>query len=162
MFTPCATYTDETEEGKLKYGTFVFSRSCLSKPCLLLPSSKPSIAVRCNPRFFKNMDTGETIFDLGYRLIYAVASLDTVSVYDTQHRHPIVIISDAHYVSLTDIAWSSDGFTLVLSSADGYCSVAVFDATEFGPLLEGEELEKVLSPLEAAKKPRTRPEKVSL
>jgi len=37
-----------------------------------------------------------------------------------------------HYASFTDLSWSPDGQTLVMSSTDGYCSVIVFDYCELG------------------------------
>lgn len=44
-------------------------------------------------------------FSLPYGMVIAVASLDSVVLYDTQSNIPIGFLSNMHYASLTDIAW---------------------------------------------------------
>ncbi|KAK6906546.1 chromatin assembly factor 1 subunit B [Kwoniella mangroviensis CBS 8886] len=73
-----------------------------------------------------------SVFALPYRLLYAVACQDSVLLYDTQQAGPIAIFKGLHYAGFTDIAWSPDGQTLILSSSDGYCSIVVFDLNELG------------------------------
>ncbi|ORY31231.1 WD40-repeat-containing domain protein [Naematelia encephala] len=73
-----------------------------------------------------------SVFALPYRLLYAVACQDAVLLYDTQQSGPIAIFRGLHYAGFTDVAWSPDGQTLMLSSADGYCSIVVFDMAELG------------------------------
>ncbi|WRT70747.1 uncharacterized protein IL334_007746 [Kwoniella shivajii] len=73
-----------------------------------------------------------SVFALPYRLLYAVACQDSVLLYDTQQSGPIAIFKGLHYAGFTDIAWSPDGQTLILSSSDGYCSIVVFDLNELG------------------------------
>lgn len=46
---------------------------------------------------------------LQYRMVYAVASLDSVLLYDTQHRAPFGYISNIHYAGITDLAWYATG-----------------------------------------------------
>jgi hypothetical protein len=59
-------------------------------------------------------------FNLGHRVIFAVGTLDSVFIYDTQAwGAPIALLTGLHYAPLTDLAWSSDGRTLVVSSSDG-------------------------------------------
>ena len=38
-------------------------------------------------------------------MIYAVVSLDSVTLYDTQHAMPIGFCANMHYASLTDATW---------------------------------------------------------
>ena len=38
-------------------------------------------------------------------MVYAVASLDAITFYDTQHKYPIGYCANMHYASLTDISW---------------------------------------------------------
>ncbi len=64
--------------------------------------------------------------------MFAVATLDTVYVYDTQHLHPIAALSGLHYDKYTDVAWSADGNTLMVASTDGYCSLIAFAPGELG------------------------------
>lgn len=94
-----------------------------------VPTSKPSTA---------------SIFALPYRMLFAVATQDTVMIYDTQQAGPICMFTNLHYSSFTDMAWcvdhflipcvgidwsyrAPDGQSLMLASSDGYCSLVVFD-----------------------------------
>ncbi|GAA6014361.1 hypothetical protein JCM10207_005435 [Rhodosporidiobolus poonsookiae] len=72
------------------------------------------------------------LFDLPYRMVYAVATHDAVYVYDTQQQSPIAMFSGLHWKAYTDLSWSPDGLTLFLSSLDGYCSVVAFEPGELG------------------------------
>lgn len=44
-------------------------------------------------------------FALPYRIIYAVATQDAVLVYDTQQQTPLVVVSNLHYATFTDVTW---------------------------------------------------------
>lgn len=65
-------------------------------------------------------------------MVFAVATKSSVYLYDTQQRTPFGIISNIHYTRLTDLAWSSDGQLLVVSSTDGFCSLVTFEPDELG------------------------------
>ena len=67
------------------------------------------------------------VFALPYRMIYAVAAMDSIAVYDTQQAAPIAVLSRLHYDEFTDVSWSGDGRVLVLAARDGYCTAVVFD-----------------------------------
>ncbi|KAJ7837933.1 WD40-repeat-containing domain protein [Mycena leptocephala] len=56
-----------------------------------------------------NTSTG-SVFALPYRMLYAVVTMDTVAIYDTQQAGPV-----------------PDGQCLMLSSRDGYCTLVTFD-----------------------------------
>lgn len=85
------------------------------------PSSKPSTpAVPAAP------STG-TVFALPYRMLYAVLTMDTVAIYDTQQAGPVCLLTKLHYDEFTDMTWSPDGQCLVMSSRDGYCTIVIFD-----------------------------------
>ncbi|KAI0634573.1 WD40 repeat-like protein [Trametes polyzona] len=68
-----------------------------------------------------------SIFSLPYRMLYAVATMDTVTIYDTQQAGPVCLLTKLHYDEFTDMTWSPDGQCLMLSSRDGYCTIVVFD-----------------------------------
>ncbi|KAA1474538.1 WD40 repeat-like protein [Dentipellis sp. KUC8613] len=68
-----------------------------------------------------------SVFALPYRMLYAVATMDTVAIYDTQQAGPICMFTKLHYDEFTDMSWSPDGQCLMLSSRDGYCTIVVFD-----------------------------------
>ncbi|KAI3627569.1 CAC2 [Malassezia furfur] len=78
------------------------------------------------------VDGAARMFALPYRMVYAIATQESVWVYDTQQSAPLCCFSNLHYASFTDLAWSPDGQVLMMSSTDGYCSVAVFDYNELG------------------------------
>ncbi|KAH8102051.1 WD40 repeat-like protein [Cristinia sonorae] len=68
-----------------------------------------------------------SIFALPYRMLYAVATMDTVAIHDTQQAGPVCLLTKLHYDEFTDMSWSPDGQCLILSSRDGYCTIVVFD-----------------------------------
>ncbi|KAK2742525.1 hypothetical protein FQN55_007811 [Onygenales sp. PD_40] len=71
-------------------------------------------------------------FALPYRIVYAVATQDAVLVYDTQQQTPLCVVSNLHYATFTDLTWSNDGLTLIMSSSDGFCSTLSFSPGELG------------------------------
>ncbi|GAB0131907.1 hypothetical protein EsDP_00000360 [Epichloe bromicola] len=77
-------------------------------------------------------------FALPYRMVYAVATQDSVLLYDTQQKTPICIVSNLHCATFTDLAWSSDGLTLIISSSDGFCSSLSFAVGELGESIRSE------------------------
>ncbi|KAI9841605.1 MAG: hypothetical protein M1837_000512 [Sclerophora amabilis] len=76
-------------------------------------------------------------FALPYRIVYAVATQDAVLVYDTQQQTPLCIVSNLHFATFTDLTWSMDGSTLLMSSSDGFCSTISFVSGELGQVYSG-------------------------
>lgn len=68
-------------------------------------------------------------------MIFAVACIDSVLIYDTENSKPIIVIGNIHYTTITDLAWKKDGTIFGISSSDGYCSFVVFEKEEFGEQL---------------------------
>ncbi|KAJ3274448.1 hypothetical protein HK104_004105, partial [Borealophlyctis nickersoniae] len=144
----------------VKHTAYVFSRGNLrGAPIAHLPNhKKASIAIRCNPKPYKLRSTStspaassdenqcglessakKSMIKLPYRWIYAVATQDSVMIYDTDSPYPIGMLNNLHYATFTDLSWSPDGSTLILASVDGFCSLAVFEEGELGvPFLEAE------------------------
>ncbi|XP_023574492.1 chromatin assembly factor 1 subunit B isoform X2 [Octodon degus] len=128
--------------------TYVFSRKNLKRPVAHLPCpGKATLAVRCCPVYFElrpvaepdrvTQEPARELVRLPYRLVFAVASEDSVLLYDTQQPFPFGYVSNIHYHTLSDISWSSDGAFLAISSTDGYCSFVTFEKDELGvPLKE--------------------------
>jgi len=56
------------------------------------------------------------LFKLPYRVVFAVATLNSLYVYDTESVPPILVRAGLHYAAITDIAWSSDAKYLALGS----------------------------------------------
>ena len=143
LLTPTGSIR-ENLQSPAKPTTYIFQRGKFTEPLAHLPAAstaKPSIAVRASPilyRLRKNSDgsiINNGVYSLPYRCIFAVATLDAVMIYDTQHPYPIACAANLHPCSITDIAWSSTGSTLFISSIDGYCSLMAFDGTELGEKL---------------------------
>ncbi|GAA5862379.1 hypothetical protein JCM8547_007621 [Rhodosporidiobolus lusitaniae] len=80
----------------------------------------------------KGRSKPRSLFDLPYRMVYAVATMDSVYLYDTQQAGPIAMFAGLHWQPFTDLTWSPDGQTLVVSSQDGYCSIVAFEPGELG------------------------------
>ncbi|KAG5644491.1 hypothetical protein DXG03_008318 [Asterophora parasitica] len=68
-----------------------------------------------------------SIFALPYRMLFAVVTMDTVAIYDTQQAGPVCLLTKLHYDEFTDLTWSPDGQCLIVSSRDGYCTLITFD-----------------------------------
>eukprot|EP01134_Creolimax_fragrantissima_P006160 CFRG6160T1 len=108
-----------------------FSSPVFHTPCAGAPSNE----VKFCPLAFelrKTKSDEKPLLDLPYRLVFAVMAVNSVVFYDTQSMTPFALISDLHYAPLTDIAWSSDGTVVAISSQDGYCSLVSFEEGELG------------------------------
>ncbi|XP_010520378.1 PREDICTED: chromatin assembly factor 1 subunit FAS2 isoform X2 [Tarenaya hassleriana] len=113
--------------------TYVFSRKDLSRPALQLPgASKPVVAVRFCPVAFKLRGSNSGFFKLPYRLVFAIGSLNSVYIYDTESVAPIAVLAGLHYAAITDMSWSPNASYLSLSSQDGYCTIVEFEENELG------------------------------
>eukprot|EP00117_Sycon_ciliatum_P018458 scpid74978/ scgid17061/ Chromatin assembly factor 1 subunit B; Chromatin assembly factor I p60 subunit len=134
LVVPCGRY----EGGNT---TFIFARNNLSRPAAHLPGpQKSTIAVSFCPNLLQlrpqkrpaSEDNQLQAISLPYRMVFAVASLESVVLYDTQELTAIAAFSSMHYAPLTDISWSACGLFLAMSSTDGYCSVIRFEQGELG------------------------------
>lgn len=104
---------------------------------------KAAIAIRFNPKYYPLISGGSeggnadnTLMpwlSLPYRMIFSVITQNAIYIFDTQRTTAIFMFSNLHYASLTDATWSCDGRSLVVSSVDGFCTVADFDQiNDFG------------------------------
>ncbi|KAM3583713.1 Chromatin assembly factor 1 subunit [Umbelopsis sp. WA50703] len=139
-----SNHGDSTSKNETQNTIYVYARNSVTQqPVAFFGNySKAAIAIKCSPIKYqlrsKNGITKPSRFALPYRMVFAVATQDSVFVYDTQQSKPLCMLSGMHYASITDISWSSDGNVLMLTSNDGYCSVAVYDKEELGLPYEGE------------------------
>ncbi|GFO43027.1 chromatin assembly factor 1 subunit b-like [Plakobranchus ocellatus] len=74
----------------------------------------------------------KSMFCLPYRMVFAVATEDSVLIYDTQQTMPVGLLKNIHYHQISDLSWSRDGQALIVSSTDGFCTVATFEENELG------------------------------
>uniref|UniRef100_A0A7S3CZ04 CAF1B/HIR1 beta-propeller domain-containing protein n=1 Tax=Palpitomonas bilix TaxID=652834 RepID=A0A7S3CZ04_9EUKA len=154
LVTPSGQYVAEAG-GEAIYTTYLFSTSNLSSPLLHLPCGDTgSVCARFNPLKYKSEEKGEKgeeekggegeeentfstlTSSLDYTMIFAVASENHVAVYDTSMlEYPICTIGGIHMATLTDLAWHPSGRALVVSSRDGFISIATFDEGELGDVM---------------------------
>ncbi|KNC86541.1 hypothetical protein SARC_01314 [Sphaeroforma arctica JP610] len=111
-----------------------FTSPIFNTPCMDSPSNEIKFCPVAFERRKRSKHTGpvNSLIDLPYRLIFAVMTVNSVIFYDTQSLTPFAMISDLHYAPLTDLSWSMDGNTVVISSQDGYCSILSFVDGELG------------------------------
>lgn len=65
----------------------------------MTPLSKPA-----TPAITPNL-ANASVFALPYRMLYAVATMDTVTIYDTQQAGPVCLLTKLHYDEFTDMSW---------------------------------------------------------
>ena len=94
---------------------------------------QPAVAARFCPVLFERADSEVEgcPFDLPYRMVFAVATVETVIIYDTTGQQPLAILGGLHFEAapITDIAWSCDGRYLAISSYDGESSIKHWHAS---------------------------------
>lgn len=101
---------------------------------------------------------GDLFCQLPYRMVFAVATLDSVMVYDTESPIPLAVLGSLHFAAITDLAWSSDARKLAVSSRDGYCSIALFEEGELGEPIPADQLEPHVAHRVAAAQKTCRPQ----
>lgn len=128
----------ETKQKTIISTTYLFHRSNLSTPIAHFPTPEPSIAVRFSHiRYAPIQSTSSKPFiPLSYRMVFVIATVKSLFFYDTHHLQPLAIVSQLHLSALTDIAFSSAGDYLVVSSTDGYASIVTWEPNQFGDLYQ--------------------------
>lgn len=134
---------------------YIQSRSQISgMPVALIGGfSHPVLGVCVNPRLFQSID-GQSLFKRPYVIVYAVFTMDTVAVFDTRQKMPIATCKDLHYGSLTDASWAPDGYSLIVTSTDGFCSVISFTMEELGPTISEAEQSDIITNLSGGVTPQ--------
>ena len=156
-------------EGRDINTAYLYQRGHWTTPIMHLPcQNKPVVAVRFCPVLFRLPSSSAAItspaadaaatttapppFDkLPYKMVFAIATLDSVVLYDTTSFLPLGVLGNLHYDSITDLAWSPDGRFLAVSSRDCYCSIAAFAPGELGEPLPVEELPSTMTRWEAVR-----------
>lgn len=57
---------------------------------------------RCMMQFFFG---AAGLFKLPYCIVFAVATLNSLYIYDTESTSPIAVLAGLHYAPVTDITW---------------------------------------------------------
>lgn len=136
--------------------SYIYTRQSLKQPIAVLPSPDYTVCIKFCPRIFQlrkfSEEENPPLIPLPYRMIFAVATKSSVFLYDTQQAVPFGVISNIHYTRLTDIAWSTDGRVLIVSSTDGFCSLVTFAEQELGEIYDDTEIKEKLK--ETSEKPK--------
>lgn len=140
----------------------VFKHNCLKKPTFYYQIGREvALCARFSPVVYKLRKSEQNFWNIPYRIVFAIATSRSVIIYDSQQPIPIAYISNIHFSRLTDIAWSSDGQLLVVSSYDGYVSIVTFDENEIGEIYTETLLEPMPDVKEAPVQPPAPPQKVT-
>ena len=125
----------------------IFKRKEWTKPIVTLPVlTKAVVAVKFCPVLFEQSDPlppqeeipeadgkgPSEVLELKHKICFAVLTLDSIILYETESMKPTTLISGIHCAALTDLAWSPDGRMIAVSSHDGYCSLVSFAENELG------------------------------
>lgn len=65
----------------------------------------PQTPVRASSSSATTANQTGSIFALPYRMLFAVATMDTISIHDTQQAGPVCLLTKLHYDEFTDMAW---------------------------------------------------------
>jgi chromatin assembly factor 1 subunit B len=86
-----------------------------------------------------------------HKTVWAIATCDSIFVYHSESPDtPMLVASDLHYFSVTDLAWSYDGRWLIASSRDGFCTIISFAAGELGEVVKRDIILPQSAPADAA------------
>jgi len=109
----------------------------------MLPTpNKASVCSRFCPILFKKdfNNKNTELLDLEYKMVFAVGTLDSIYIYDTQSIIPRSIITNIHCQPITDLSWNGSSL-LAASSSDGYITFVIFDKNELGEPISPELIE---------------------
>lgn len=159
LLAPLGVYKDEKNDDSET--VYVFTRAGLSKPpvCHLPGLNKPAVAIAFNPVLYRK-NSGAEVFSLPYKMVFAVATQNSVVIYDTQHMRPLGVQANMHYLSITDLCWNPDGQSVMVSSTEGFCSVIRFDKGVFGDRYEKEPARENVTDNEVKNEKTTKEEEV--
>lgn len=156
LITTCGIYKPNSESGKeeIQNTVYVYTRAGLNRgPVVHLPGlRKPAIVIRFSPvrySLFEKSSTDKShhmavnVFNLPYRMLFAIATQDSILIYDTQRLKCVAVVTSIHYAVITDVAWSSDGRTVFVSSNDGFISCVVLGKNIVGEVVGGFDLEEL-------------------
>lgn len=103
-----------------------------------------AIAVRFCPVLFAPGTSSEFLSNLPHKLVWAVATRESVHIYTSEQLTPVASFQHFHYDSLSDITWKGASM-LAIASLDGYISFVLLPEGQFGQPLGGadEEVESV-------------------
>ncbi|KAF3987053.1 hypothetical protein FT663_03158 [Candidozyma haemuli var. vulneris] len=120
------TSEDDEATESFQNTVYIYTRAGFDHPpiCYITGFTKPTVAVKFSPALYKLDSTvQQSMFALPYKMIFAVATQNSVLIFDTQQGKPLSLSKNLHYSTITDLTWSGDGRSLIVTSAEGFCSV---------------------------------------
>ncbi len=105
--------------------SYAFCVKDVSKPVLAFPSEDPVIMTKFCPVIFKMPKNSFSLFDTNTKVVFAIATQSSISIYASDSISPIYYIKNIHYASLTDLCFVKAQH-LIISSMDGYLSFLEF------------------------------------
>ena len=137
---PAAQYQLKKED-KPFFAVLLYRRNDFNSPCMVYSTNnRPSVCARFCPKLFKMDEKQPKMFDLNYNMFFAIATVESVLVYQIHSLQPLFIVSNIHFASLTDLAWCGSK-SLGISSSDGFCSFVFFEDKELGVDMEENDVE---------------------
>ena len=162
LFTPLGIYKNHNKDEQETNTVFIYTRSNLSKPVCHIPGLKrPAIAVAFSPILYK-IRHEVPVFKLPYKMVFAIATQDSIIIYDTETITPLGYVSNLHYSTITDLNWETDGNSILISSADGFCSQITFNDDAFGLKYEDSSIESSDISIKSHSEPTTEKEPQSV
>lgn len=141
LLTPSGVYQDGAAPSgsEPEHTVYIYTRAGLNRPpAARIPAlRKPALAVLFSPVLYALRPNVLLAFALPYRMVFAVATVDTLFIFDTQQAEPLALIGSLHYLTLTDLAWSLAGDTLVVGSTDGFCLAVLVQPDVLGEVYDG-------------------------
>ena len=122
----------------------------------LIGHEQPVEVCAFSPRLFTKLDPNKRPFDpktSPVHTVIACAGQDkTLSVWITTNPRPKLITQDLTVKSISDLAWTPDGKTLIVTSLDGSVIAMVFETDEIGHEVSLDENEKALAKFGAGRR----------
>ena len=132
---PAGQWKDE--DGKLKHCVLIYRRRFLDKPSFVVfTNNEPAICVRFCAKLFEKSNPEVGMLKQPYYMVFAIATLSSVIVCNTESFVPLYGCGSYHYASITELAWKDDTI-LGISSNDRTCSFMLFEPGELGKSFEG-------------------------
>ncbi|CAI8593611.1 unnamed protein product [Vicia faba] len=115
LMNPIQPTNSEKAKSSYKIGTvpesvnaaYIFSRKDLSRPAIQIPCArKVVVVVRFCPIFFNLKGTNsDGLFKLPYHIVFVVATLNSLYIYDTESTSPIAVFPGLHYALILLARW---------------------------------------------------------